>query len=96
MVTSGRLLDKALHAVGGKDEFDRKFRQYGESVSFIDKNAEQLLKQFDESWLAVYNSKIVAHDKKYENIEKEIIQKGLPLDEVVIKYLTNRKMLTLF
>ena len=96
MATSGRLLARTLNAVGGREAFDRKFRQYEGSVSFIDKNEEELLEKYDENWVAVYNAKVVAHGKKYEEIEREIQQKGIPLEETVIKFLTSRKMLTLF
>ena len=96
MASSGRLLDRALRAAGGREAFDRKFRQYGESVSFIDKNEDKLLKKYDENWVAVYNAKVVAHGKKYQEVEREIRRKGLPLEEIVIKFLTSREMLTLF
>lgn len=96
MATGGRLLERALDAAGGKEAFDRKFRQYGESVAFIDKNRESLLKRYAEEWIAVREAKVVAHNKKYSEVEKKIQQEELPLEEVVIKFLTSRKMLTLF
>jgi len=96
MATGGRLLERALDAAGGKKAFDRKFRQYGESVAFIDKNREELLKKYDENWVAVYEATVVAHSKKYEDLEEELRKQGLPVEEVVIKFLTSRKMLTLF
>jgi len=96
MATGGRLLKRALEAAGGKEAFEHKFRQYGESVAFIDNNRESLVKEYDEQWVAVHETKVVAHGKKYEEVEREIQQKGLPIEEVVIKFLTSRKMLTLF
>lgn len=96
MATSGRLLDRALHAAGGREAFDRKFQQYGKSVAFIDKNLQELLKKYKENWVAVYDARVVANSKKYEDVERKIQTAGLPIDEVVIKFLTSRKMLTLF
>jgi len=96
MATGGRLLDKALNAAGGREAFDRKFRQYEESVSFIDRNREELLKKYDDKWVVVYNAKVVADGEKYEDVARKIHREGLPIEEVVIKFLTSRKMLTLF
>jgi len=96
MTTSGRLLDKALHAIGGREAFDRQFRQYQESIAFIDKNREELVKEYDGKWIAVYNSKVIAHGKSYRTVANKIQEEGLPIEEVVIKFLTSRKVLTLF
>lgn len=96
MATSGRLLERAVQAAGGSEEFDRKFRQYKESLSFFDKKREELLKKYDGNWVVIYNAKIVAHGKEYDNVANKIRQEGLPIEEVVIKFLTSKEMLTLF
>ena len=96
MATSGRLFNMALEAAGGREAFDRKFRQYKESTSFIDRNREELLKEYDGNWVVVYNAKVVAYGKEYEDVASEIHQKGLPIENVVIKFLSSKEMLTLF
>ncbi len=96
MATKGSFLEKALKAAGGRQEFDRKFQQYTQSVAFIDKHRDELLKKYDENWVAVYDAKVVAHGKKYQDLAKEINKERLPIGDVVIKFLTSRKMLTLF
>lgn len=95
-MTTGSLLNKALNAVGGREEFERKFQQYSESVAFIDKNREDLLKKYDSNWVAVYNSKVMAAGTNYDDVAKEIERKRLPIEEVVIRFLSSRKVLTLY
>jgi len=96
MATGGRLLDRAVKAAGGREAFGRKFRQYRESVFFIDRNREELLRQYDGNWVAVYNCEVVAHAKKYQDVAEKVRQGGLPIEEVVIKFLTSKRVLTLF
>lgn len=96
MSTSGSLLDKALASAGGKGEFERKHRQYSESLAHLDENVLELLKIYNNQWVAVFNSTIVAHAPTYGELANEIEQKGLPIEEIVIKFLTTRKVMTLF
>ena len=96
MATSGRLLDKALASVGGKREFERKHRQYSESLAYLDAVTPELLKKYDNQWVAAFNSTVVAHAPTYGELATEIEHRGLPIGELVIKFLTTRKVITLF
>lgn len=96
MATGTRVLDRVLRSAGGREAFHRKFQQYKESVSFIDENREELLKKYDDSWVVVYNGQVVAHGKNYKDVVRRIQRTGLPIEEVVIRFLSSRKVLTLF
>jgi len=90
------LLDKALESAGGLEEFRRKMAQFREDLAFIDDNRKELLKRHDENWIAVYKRKVVAHSEQYDDVITQINEKGLPNEEVVIKFLSSRKVVTLF
>ncbi|MBA7706181.1 hypothetical protein ES703_115030 [subsurface metagenome] len=96
MSTRSVLLEKALESIGGREEFERKSRQYSESVQYIDTARRKLLEEYDDNWVAVYNSKVVAYGKRYPNVVKAIERKELPIGEVVLKFLSSRKVITLF
>ena len=95
MVTKGSLSD-ALNLIGGKKEFARQYKQYSESVHYIDRDRSKLLSKYGNNWVAVYNSQVVAHGKKYHNVVKDIERKELPIGEVALKFLSSRKRMTLF
>ena len=95
MTTKSNLQD-ALRAVGGRREFERKYQQYSESVHFIDRDKSKLLSKYANNWVAVYNSKVIAHGEKYQDVVEDIKRKGLPIGEVALKFLSNRRMMTLF
>ena len=95
MTTKSSLQD-ALRSVGGRQEFERKYQQYSGSVHFIDRDRSKLLAKYADNWVVVYNSKVVAHGKKYQDVVEKIKQKKLPIGEVAVKFLSNRRATTLF
>lgn len=96
MATDATLIRDALNSTGGTEGFAKKFQQYSASVSFIDDNRKELLSKYDGNWVAVYNSNVVAHAKEYEELVDKIERKGLPIGELAIKFISSRKVMTLF
>lgn len=95
MATRSSLSD-ALKSIGGKQEFQRQSRQYSQSVYYIDADRRKLLKKYADNWVAVYNSKVVAHGKRYRDVIEAIERKKLPVGEVALKFLSSRRRVTLF
>ena len=96
MVVSDKLIEEALKSAGGKDQFARQYQQYSNSVLFIDEHRQELLKKHDNEWIAVYNSEVVASSKKYDVLVRKVSRLKLPIKEVVIKFISSRKVVTLF
>jgi len=96
VTTSKSLLGKALASAGGKAEFERRHQQYSESLAYLDQAIDELVKEYNNQWVAIYEATIIGHASDYGKLAEEIERKGLPIEEVVIKFLTNRKIITLF
>jgi hypothetical protein len=96
MVVSDKLITEALNSTGGKDQFARQYEQYSNSVRYIDEHRQDLLKKHDGAWIAVYNSEVVASSKKHDVLVRKVARLKLPIKEVVIKYISSRKVVTLF
>jgi hypothetical protein len=90
------LTASVLMAVGGKEAFYAKYRQYESSVAFVRTKRRQLLEAYEDSWVAVYGAKVVAHDKRYQTVAKNIRAQGIPIENVVIEYLSKQPMIALF
>ena len=95
MATKTNLQD-ALRSVGGRKEFERQYQQYRGSLHFIDRDKSELLSKYADNWVAVYNSKVIAHGEKYRDVVKDLERKGLPMEEVAVKFLSTRRVMTLF
>jgi ribosomal protein L20 len=91
-----KLLERALKTAGGLEEFQHRTSQYSDDVAYIEKNKEELLKQYNDNWVAVFNSNIVAYGKNFKGFIKSIKKAGVPLDKVTVEYISRRKELTLF
>lgn len=96
MVVTDKLIEEALNSTGGKDQFARQYQQYSNSVLFIDEHRQELLKKHDDEWIAVYNSKVLASSKKYDVLVRKVSRLKLPIKEAVIKFISSRKVVTLF
>jgi adenine specific DNA methylase Mod len=84
------LMEQAIISSGGTQEFYRKYNEYCQNDSFIQKNIHNLLKTHDNSWIAIYNGKLQAHAKKWDTIINNVQRKGLPSDEVVIQFISSK------
>jgi len=91
-----KLLEKALKAAGGLEEFKQKRDQFSRELVFINENTDKLLEDYGDSWVAVYDCKIVAHSKHYNNILSQIQKKGLPVEQVVTRFLSSREVIALY
>ncbi len=90
------LLEKALKSVGGAEESRRKREEFRRDLAFIEENRTELLEDYNESWVAVYNSKVVAHGKDYDNVLSQLEKRGMPVDQIPIRYLSKRKVFALY
>lgn len=90
------LLEKALESVGGPEGYERLRKQFREDLAFINDNRDKLLEDYGESWIAVYESKIIAHGKGYNKVLSFIEGKDMPVGQIPIRYLTKRKVFALY
>lgn len=91
-----KLMQKALESVGGLEKYREIRKQFSEDLAFIDDNRDKLLEDYNEYWLAVYKSQIIAHGKNYNNVLSQVEKRDLPVGQVPIRYLSKRKVFTLY
>ena len=70
------LLEKALASVGGLEKYKQIRKQFSEDLAFINDNRDWLLRDYDENWIAVYKSQIIAHGKDYNNVLSQLEKKS--------------------
>lgn len=90
------MLEKVLSTVGGEKEFKRKGTEYSANLDYFEKNKDELLKNYDENWVAIHDSKLIAGSRDFKDVLRRIKEEGLPLDEVLIEFISSKKTITLF
>lgn len=96
MVKEKGTLDKAFKSLGGRENFESKYQQYNANVCFMDEIRNSLPREYKNKWVAVHNSKVVAHEETYDSILKALKQKNVPIEETAVKRLSSRRVMTLF
>ena len=91
-----KLLQKALKSVGGLEKYKEIRRQFSEDLAFIDDNRDKLIEEYNETWIAVYKSQIIAYGKDYKNVLSRVEKQNLPAGQVPIRYLSTHKVFTLY
>jgi len=91
-----KLLAEALKSAGGLEEFKRKRDQFNRDLAFINENIDKLLEDYGDCWVAVYDRKIVARGKHYNNILSQIREKGLPVEQIVTRFVSSREVNALY
>lgn len=97
MATKEDILKQAIQSAGGRCEFERKRELYRNNLAHFEDNFATWLDKHDDEWVAIFNSRLIAHAKTYGELEKILNDKhGISTNEAVIKHLTKRKTTTLF
>ncbi len=91
-----KLLEKALNSAGGLEEFKRKRDQFSRDLAFIDENRDKLLEDYGENWVAVYELKVIAHGKHYNNVLSQLERNNMPVGQIPIRYLSKHKVFALY
>jgi ribosomal protein L20 len=91
-----REIKEALDSAGGPEQLVATKEEYSGSVMFLNTMRQELLKKYRRQWVAIYRSKVEAAAKEYDDVISKLQKKHIPIEKTVIKYLSDRKMLTLF
>jgi hypothetical protein len=95
-MATGILGERAIKSAGGAETLKQKNERYYNSVLFIEEHKEELVKKFNEQWIAVYNSKVVANNSDFRQLMRVVGKKDIPQDEMLVQYLTSEDILTLY
>lgn len=84
-------LEEIIDSMGGIKEFHRRMEQHRKDFEYFDTHHEELLRDYKEEWVAVYNEEVVTHDKDFLNLLKKMDKEVR--SNVVIQYVTSKKMI---
>lgn len=95
-MATGILQKRAVASAGGAKELRRKGERYYTSLRFVEEHKTDLINKYDRHWVAIYKSDIIASNKSLNNLMCTINKENVPLDEVLVEYLSSEDILTLY
>jgi hypothetical protein len=90
------ILENMIKSVGGMDELIRRRRQFRQNLDFIEHNRDELLEHYNENWIAVHNSEVIAHGKDYNRVITGLQKQKKPVEEIPIRYMSKQKFFALY
>lgn len=94
-MTAGVYARKAIDLAGGAEEMRRKSERYYANFQFGEENKADLIKEYDNHWVAIFDTSVIAHGNKLNDLMQTICKKNIPLDEVFVEYFSSKDSLTL-
>ncbi|MCC5997573.1 MAG: DUF5678 domain-containing protein [Thermofilum sp.] len=67
------------------------FDEYDKNWSWFMKHYEELVEKFDGEFVAIYQQKVVDHDKNLRSLMKRI-RKKYPLSRVLVEFVSKEKL----
>lgn len=62
--------------------------QFDQDNSFFDANAQALVRDFPNQWIAVFHGEVVGHDPSLDGLVSRVAREGFPLGQVAIRQAT--------
>lgn len=96
MATSTHQLKEAIRSAGGKKKFEEQWKQYRSDSDYLEQNREALLEAYPEQWIAIYKGEVQGVANDPESLIREIEERQLAPNVVLISFLSTKEAIALF
>ena len=66
----------------------QELERFTQDMLYFDQHRQELLQQYPERWVAIYNQQVVGAAKDLKRLIKQLERKGIPPSQVFREYLT--------
>jgi predicted house-cleaning noncanonical NTP pyrophosphatase (MazG superfamily) len=70
---------------------NEQFNQFIDDSKWLQKNYNNLIKEFNLEFIAIRNHKVVAHCKEMNEFERELKQRNIDLLDVVVEFIRDKR-----
>ena len=70
---------------------DEQFKQFIDDSKWLQKNYNELIKEFNLEFVAIGNHKVVAHHKEMNEFERELKQSNIAILDVVVEFIRDKR-----
>jgi hypothetical protein len=70
---------------------DEQFKQFIDDSKWLQKNYDELIKEFNLEFIAIRNHQVVAHHKEMNEFERELKQNNIAILDVVVEFIRDKR-----
>ena len=70
---------------------DEQFNQFIDDSKWLQRNYNELIKEFNLEYVAIRNHKVVAHHKEMNEFERELKQNNIAILDVVVEFIRDKR-----
>jgi hypothetical protein len=71
----------------------QELEQFRSDAQYFEEHREELLQQYPERWVAIYNQQVVGAAKDAKQLKRQLDRKGIKAGSVFRQYLTTKEEL---
>ncbi len=73
------------------DTVQEELKRFKRDTSYYEAHHQELLDQYPEQWVAIYEQRVVGTGPDFEELLGELKSKGFSVGQVLVEYLTLRE-----
>ena len=70
---------------------DKQFKQFIDDSKWLQRNYNELIKEFNLEYVAIRNHTVVAHHKEMNEFERELKQRDIAILDVVVEFIRDKR-----
>ena len=70
---------------------DKQFKQFIDDSKWLQRNYNELIKEFNLEYVAIRNHTVIAHHKEMNEFERELKQKDIAILDVVVEFIRDKR-----
>ena len=70
---------------------DEHFNEFIDNSRWLQRNYNELIKEFNLEFVAIRNHKVVAHHKEMNEFERELKQNNIAILDVVVEFIRDKR-----
>ena len=70
---------------------DEHFNQFIDDSKWLQRNYNEIIKEFNLEFVAIRNHKVVAHHKEMNEFERELKQNNVAILDVVVEFIRDKR-----
>ena len=84
-------IQSMMEYVGGEETIELRLRRFEEDLRYMQSLWYELMKDYRDEWVAVYERSLVAHGRTASKLHRQLLAKKIPPSEAVIDFIASER-----